>query len=1368
MQFIGTAKVQAKEHLSIQADTLDNASLRIQSNGNLTVKAVSFTGTGTLSAALDLSAKFEEDYTHKNQLNAGRHLSISTTKHLINQGTIQAQGEITLEAKVLENPSKSLIDGVYLTFKTKDLLKNDGVIQGSAVVINTQRLINDGTNNTEEHQAGAILARRHMTIKAQSLHNQAHGLVRSDGELTIGDALVGTQCKVTDSTQEFVNSGSSTIESKERLSIQVGQLDNQKGQITANSDFILNSHVILNQEGRIDAKGDQSVLEVCATAIDNTSGWLINAGTGKTHIIVHETINNFNTKAIKGAGIIFGKGPVTIHSPKVVNYEGGAIISDQVLKIKTPYLGSQLSTLSAGQKIEIDADKLYNVGSLIAVGEDEKFKVEASHSVQGLSRCTTQVGVLEVRAGEMVSTSYKGEKVQNTLIRVHGKIIIKAQNIYNANKTQILGQHVDLNAEKLFSNSDSNISVSDAFTLTAERFINAHGGGVQSQGDILLKAKELENKAGSLIDGVCLTLKAEDSLRNHGVIQGDSIAIDAKSLVNDGTNNAEEHQAGAILARHHLTIKAQSLHNQEHGLIRSDGELTIGDALVGTQCKVIDSTQKFVNSGSSTIESKERLSIQVGQLDNQKGQITANSDLILNSRVILNREGRIEAKGDQSVLEVCATAIDNTSGWLINAGTGKTLIIAHETINNFNTKAIKGAGLIFGKGPVTIHSPKVVNYEGGAIISDQVLKIKSPYLGSQLSTLSAGQRIEIDTDQLTNVGGLIAVGDDEKLKTATSHGVKDLSRYTTQVGVLEVRAGEMVSTSYKGEKVQNTLIRVHGKIIIKAQNIYNANKTQILGQHVDLNAEKLFSNSDSNISVSDALMLTAERFINAHGGGVQSQGDILLKAKELENKAGSLIDGVCLTLKAEDSLRNHGVIQGDSIAIDAKSLVNDGTNNAEEHQAGAILARHHLTIKAQSLHNQEHGLIRSDGELTIGDALVGTQCKVTDSTQKFVNSGSSTIESKERLSIQVGQLDNQKGQITANSDFILNSHVILNREGRIEAKGDQSVLEVCATAIDNTSGWLINAGTGKTHIIAHETINNFNTEAIKGAGLIFGKGPVTIHSPKVVNYEGGAIISDQVLKIKSPYLGSQLSTLSAGQRIEIDTDKLTNVGGLIAVGDDEKLKMATSHGVKDLSRYTTQVGVLEVRAGEMVSTSYKGEKVQNTLIRVQGKIIIKAQNIYNTNKTQILGQHVDLNAEKLFSNSDSNISVSDALMLTAERFINAHGGGVQSQGDILFKVKELENQAGALIDGRFLTLILQNQLKNSGVIQGSTITICVQNLINDGANDTNEQRAGAIIARRHLTIGAQTLRNQEHGLLHSDGDLTIGDTLDASHKVKGF
>ncbi len=115
LHFIETASVWAKKHLNIQADTLDNASHRIQSNGDLTVKAVSFTGAGTLSAALDLAAELEEDYTHKNQLSAGRHLSISTPKRLVNQGTLQTQGEVTLAAKELENQSKSLIDGIHIT-----------------------------------------------------------------------------------------------------------------------------------------------------------------------------------------------------------------------------------------------------------------------------------------------------------------------------------------------------------------------------------------------------------------------------------------------------------------------------------------------------------------------------------------------------------------------------------------------------------------------------------------------------------------------------------------------------------------------------------------------------------------------------------------------------------------------------------------------------------------------------------------------------------------------------------------------------------------------------------------------------------------------------------------------------------------------------------------------------------------------------------------------------------------------------------------------------------------------------------------------------------------------------------------------------
>ncbi|BBO59594.1 filamentous hemagglutinin N-terminal domain-containing protein [Mycoavidus sp. B2-EB] len=911
----------------------------------------------------------------------------------------------------------------------------------------------------------------------------------------------------------------------------------------------------------------------------------------------------------------------------------------------------------------------------------------------------------------------------------------------------------------ILDNSSRQIQSNRDLTIEVDRLDNA--GALRAQRGISLKAKTLENQANALIDGQILILNAQEQLKNQGVIQGSTVAISTQNLINDGTEDAEEHHAGKIIAKRQLTIQAQTLHNQEQGLVYSDGELTIGD-IPDTPYKVDGAMQALVNSNSSTIASSKKLSIQAGYLDNEEGQIRAGSELILRSQALINRRGRIEAEGDQSVLDVRAKTIDNISGGLLNAGTGKTQIIAQQALSNSNPEAIEGAGAILGKGPVIIQSPELINDAGGTIVSGHIIKIKASLLAHRRSILSACQRMEINADQFTSAGGWIVVGEDEKFKPE----IPALSPYIGQVGVLKVRTKKMINTWHRGEKVHHTLICVQGKVSIKAQTIYNTYQTQILGQHVNLSAVKLFSNSNSAISARDAFTLTAEHFINTHGGSLHSKGGILLEVKELENRTRALIDGRFLTLLLQNQLKNSGVIQGGTIIIDAQNLMNDGENRTDRQPAGAIIARHHLTIGAQALHNQEHGLLRSDGDLSIGDTL-DAQHQVKSSMQRLVNSSSSTIESKEKLSIQASQLENKDGHIKAGSELILRSQVVNNRQGRIEAKSDQSVLDIQADAINNISGWLLNTGTGKTRIIAQQALGNFNLAALEGAGIIFGKGPVTIQSPKLVNNVGGAIISDQILKIKTLRLDNKLSTLSASRKIEIDADVLCNVGGLITVAEDEKFKKETSHPIESLSRNAPYVGILEVRAKEVVNSSDENKKAQNTLIRVQGKITIQAQAIYNTHKTQILGQHINLNTEKLFSNSDSTISASDAFTLVAEHFINSEGGNLQSKGDILFKVKELENQARALIDGRFLTLTLQNQLKNSGIIQGSTVVIGAQNLINDGVEDTEKHQAGAIIARHQLTIGAQTLHNQEHGLLHSDGELTIGGSFNAQHKAEG-
>ncbi|BBO59844.1 hemagglutinin [Mycoavidus sp. B2-EB] len=1386
VQFTSTAKLQAKEELNIQTDRLDNASSQIQSNGNVTLKTSSLTGTGAVIAARDLTAKLEEDYTHKNQLNAGRHLWISTTQRLVNQDNIKTQGDVTLEAKEFENQAKSSIKSVHLKLKA-DSLKNHGVLQGSNLTIDVQHMVNDGTGSTDEHQAGKIIAERQLTIQAQTLHNQEQGLVYSDDELTIGD-IPDTPYKVDGAMQALVNSNSSTIASSKKLSIQAGFLDNEDGQIKAGSELILRSQIFTNRQGRIEAKGDQSVLDVRAKTIDNISGWLLNVGTGKTQIIAQQALGNSNPEAIEGAGIIFGKGPVTIQSPELLNDAGGAIISDQILKIKAPLLAHRLSTLSASRRIEINTNQLTSAGGLIAVGDDEKLKTETSLGVKDLSPYIAHVGVLKVRAQKVINTWHKGKKVQNTLIRVQGRITIKAQAIYNTYQTQILGQRVNLSAVKLFSNSNSAISARDEFTLIAEHFINTHGGSLHSKGGILLEVKELENRTRALIDGRFLTLLLQNQLKNSGVIQGGTIIIDAQNLMNDGENRTDRQPAGAIIARHHLTIGAQALHNQEHGLLRSDGDLSIGDTL-DAQHQVKSSMQRLVNSSSSTIESKEKLSIQASQLENKDGHIKAGSELILRSQVVNNRQGRIEAKSDQSVLDIQADAINNISGWLLNTGTGKTRIIAQQALGNFNLAALEGAGIIFGKGPVTIQSPKLVNNVGGAIISDQILKIKTLRLDNKLSTLSASRKIEIKTDKLYNAGGLITVGEEEKFKKETSHHIDSLSRNAPYVGILEVRAKEVVNTWDEVEKVQKTLIRVQGKITIQAQSIYNAHQTQILGQHINLNTEKLFSNSDSTISASDAFTLVAEHFINSEGGNLHSKGDILFKVKELENRARALIDGRFLTLTLQNQLKNSGVIQGSTITISAQNVINDGAHDTDEQQAGVIIARHHLTIGARTLYNQEHGLLHSDGGLSIGDTF-DAQHQIKSSMLQLANVSSSTIESKEKLLIQVGQLHNEDGQIKAGSAFILGSKVINNRRGRIEAKGDQSVLDVQAEAIDNLSGWLLNAGTGKTQIITHKIIINSNPEAIEGAGIIFGKGPVIIQPLRLINDIGGSIISDQILEIKAPRLNNRLSTLSARRKIEIKTDKLYNAGGLITVGEEEKFKKETSHHIDSLSRNTPYIGILEVRAKEVVNTWDEVEKVQKTLIRVQGKITIQAQSIYNAHQTQILGQHINLNT-KIFANSNSTISARDVFTLMAERFVNFKRANLHSNGDILLEVKELENESESSIEGAYLKLkVKEGWLKNDGVIQASTTALDVQNLttqegslhvqggltievesflnsntgrilakdLNLNAKTNLINQGGTVSARDTLSLAAQSVINSNKGLLQSDKSLHISAT----------
>ncbi|WP_185182569.1 hemagglutinin repeat-containing protein [Mycoavidus sp. B2-EB] len=779
LQFTGTAKVKAEEHLSIQADTLDNASSQIQSNGNITLKANRLIGAGTLGATLDLTAKLEENYTHRTQLNAGRHLSISTAQSFTNQGTLKTRGEITLKAKTFENQSTSLIDGVHLKFKVENVLKNYGVIQGSTVVIDTQHLLNDGTEDTDEQQAGAILGRDQLMLGARTLHNQEHGLLHSDGDLTIGDAFY-KQNTVTDLAKEFMNAEFSTVESRGKLLIKAIFLNNQKGQITAGSDLVLESDTLTNDQGHIEAKGDQSVLKVRADIINNHSGYLIHNGAGPIQIVA-DMMENHNVEAIKGAGLISSKGPITISVAKLSNHQGGTILSDQTLKIGTFYTASLVcylknlaGTLSAHQKIEIDTYQLDNSKGLIAVGKDEASEPEISSDPDRSTQPTYPGSVLEIRAHTVINTeggqivqsgqgqiqlfldaSGGGYIAQGGLMNAWGRITIEAPNIVHTNKSQMTGKDLNLViGERILNQANATLFARDRLSLKALALDNMQQGVLQSEGRIFILAmafcnegtihsqgeiRILSNKMRNRRESGTLTQHLLRLAIHPGLITGDTILISAR-----GPDSLLRNTESMIFAQNNLQIGVHEIQNRAGGTLYSGGGLAIGRKL-NAESIVQGRSERILNHGS-TMDAVGDLTIHAKALVNQNARFEIEERLI-------EERGIHECHDDQTNQRFDGSQI----AWHGDVG-------GLYRVHSSGHEIFRFINYVFTRRVTTTrvtHSEPGKIHAGGAIsLSDQVMNDKSMIIaGGALSDLEGrpaqienrdaiGQRVTTDQGTL--------------------------------------------------------------------------------------------------------------------------------------------------------------------------------------------------------------------------------------------------------------------------------------------------------------------------------------------------------------------------------------------------------------------------------------------------------------------------------------------------------------------------------------------------------------------------------------------------------------------------------------------
>ncbi|WP_221197079.1 hemagglutinin repeat-containing protein [Herbaspirillum sp. Sphag1AN] len=90
-----------------------------------------------------------------------------------------------------------------------------------------------------------------------------------------------------------------------------------------------------------------------------------------------------------------------------------------------------------------------------------------------------------------------------------------------------------------------------------------------------------------------------------------------------------------------------------------------------------------------------------------------------------------------------------------------------------------------------------------------------------------------------------------------------------------------------------------------------------------------------------------------------------------------------------------------------------------------------------------------------------------------------------------------------------------------------------------------------------------------------------------------------------------------------------------------------------------------------------------------------------------------------------------------------------------------------LLNSQTDTVLRAADIHNLGQIYGNDIALGTTTLRNDVNNDVENDKAGVIAARNTLQIGAAEVINREHALLQSQGDMSIGGTLNADNQVTG-
>jgi filamentous hemagglutinin len=1389
----------------LKAASLDNREVgALVSDGSLTAR---ISGTLDNRNKADISGKGAVDVQAGTLLNSdgkviGKSTLVVRADVADNRGgVIQADQQLNLNVAQLDNREQGVISGKQgLTYVGSRLDNSGGLISAVGPVNLTVaeiqnaagRIASQGdllaTIGLLQQQGGALVAQGNLSLTGKTLDNRNGGLVGTTKALTL--------------SVDDVDNRSGEISSSLLMNVKGLRLDNSDGgKILSGSNLGLSVAKLINRSTGLIA-ATQGAVTLTGATLDNSGGNL----SGLDGLVI--TLDDALTNSL---GVISSDGTLTLNTGSLDNSQNGVIYGKSFSRVETGgFDNSQGGKLSSGAGLTLKAGQVNNATGRIASQQTLNVSLTGLDQQGGELFSKTDL-TLDLNNGQLNN--------QNGLINAPGTLLLKNLNGVSNQSGEISSPQAFTLAAHDLDNSNGKLLSQQGLTLRIAAALNNlkgvisgasldsrsasfdnHEGLISSRGELLLTAdKTLNNQLGTVIADGQLTVRADEVDNREGNIAGKADAsVQAKTVNN---------QKGQLIATGALKLQGDQLDNRQNGLLGSSKDMTLTVADLDNRGGEISSNgdlqvtgKKLDNSDGGKIFTGTALTLTVDEVLNRaKGLINAGSQFTLQGRSLDNSDG--ELLSQQGMLLNLTGAFENTSGKVSSEST--------LTVNSGQLTNVKGS--LSSAADLMLDSDASIDNQGGQVVTDGALVLNSASLDNrQQGTLSGKGAVTVTTGNFDNSNGRLSSADTLNLTAGqVSNGgdgsIGSQNALTASVSGFDQQGGKLFSNT------QLSLDLNHGQLN-NIGGLINAPGTLLLKQLNGVN------NQGGTISSAEAFTLTAQSLDNSNGKLLSNQGLTLRIAAALDNVKG-MIGAAAIDARAA-SLNNSS---GDLVSRGDLGLTVDGLLRNDGH--GLINAAQTLEISSGDLNNRDSGLINSQGNLTLTangldssdggevSASGGIDLKLTSLTQ---NGGRLVGDKAVTLDLAHGDLDNQRGVLTAQGPLTLKRlRDVNNQSGEISSKLG---FELIARAVNNSAG----------KIISGEKLLLRGTDLINQKGLISGWQGLTVNADSLDNRNSGTLSSkfaDVSVDLNNALLNSDAGAVVAQGNLHLKADSLDNsnkgnlssgAGQVLTLGGalDNSQGLIYSGAALDIvstaftnaggsinveQAFTATATRLDNNGGQIASNAaltlnLSGELNNNAgKLASSGAMLITGVTDLRNQKGQIASQKtLEAHTDSLDNSNKGTVAANDQFQITATGAVNNSADGLiySQKAGVQLNAASLRNGTGSIQSEGALTLEVSGDFDNQSgkvIAQNGNVFVTAANIDNRGGTlssikgaleartvgvlrngfDLNNNRQGGIIQAQGLTLAALAGLNNNGGRISAqsaDSSITTA-ALDNSNGV---